>query len=171
MCLKASCLPEWLYILYSIPYLCFGLSEFFTQIQLLTVWNTVCCLSTLRLFICFSFHDVSFPCHLPDKHLFTLRWSLQVSPPPWSPPWLPLIHRLFCPLSWASLEAHKSNSFFFLFPPTAHVLQDTNVEEILSLLFMLLWDTIPLPCQNSIRAPLKYMSSDYITPTSPYEND
>lgn len=81
------------------------------------ILNTVCCPSALSLFICFSFHEVLFCCHLPDKPLFILQCSLQVSPPPWSPPWLPLIYEFFCPLNWASLEALESIDFLFSSSP------------------------------------------------------
>ena len=56
---------------------------------------------------------------------------------------------LVAPDSWAllpivlSFPCRSQKSLLYLPPPTVHVLQGTNVEEIVSLLLMLLCYTIP----------------------------
>ena len=63
---------------------------------------------------------------------------------------------LAAPDSWAllpivlSFPCRSQKLLLYLPPPTVHVLQGTNVEEkeIVFLLLMLLWDTIPPLCQK-----------------------
>lgn len=75
------------------------------------ILNTVCCPSALSLFICFSFHDVLFCCHLPGKPLFILHVHFKYHLLHEALPGCPWFMNSFYPLNWTSLEALKSIDF------------------------------------------------------------
>lgn len=113
MCVYSAII--YLNILISIYHSSFVFCFKINSLHILNCWRswTLSAVSQPWVRWCFSLYEVLPCCHLPDKPLFILQCSLQGPPPPWSASWLPLIHGLFCPLSWVSLVALTSNLFLF----------------------------------------------------------